>query len=73
MCKQVVGDSSHINVLGPSKTQSFGGTKYFVSFIDDFSHKSFIYILKNKKKFFPKFKKIQAFVKKTKLEKKSKF
>jgi hypothetical protein len=42
---------------------SFGGARYFVSFTNDFSYKSFIYILKSKGECFSKFKDFQAFVK----------
>jgi len=53
----------HTNVWGLAKTPSFGATRYFVFFTDDFFHKSFIYILKNKGKCFSKFKDFQAFIK----------
>jgi hypothetical protein len=52
----------HRNIWGPSKTSSFGGTRYFVSFMDDFSQKKFI--LKNKVKYLSKFKEFKAFVEK---------
>jgi hypothetical protein len=60
ICKQVVGDSPHFNVWGPTKMPSFEGVRYFVSFIDDFSRKSLVYILKSKGKCFSKFKDFQA-------------
>jgi transposase InsO family protein len=52
----------HINVWGLAKTPSFGGERYFVSFIADFFGKSFIYILKSKKECFSKFKDFQAVI-----------
>jgi len=52
----------HINVWGLAKTPSFGGEKYFVSFIADFFGKSSVYILKSKKECFSKFKYFQAVI-----------
>ena len=33
---------------GPSPVASIGGTKYYVTFIDDFSRKFWVYFLKQK-------------------------
>ena len=41
---------------GPSLYESLGGGKYFMSIIDDFSKKVWIYILKTKDEAFQKFK-----------------
>lgn len=38
----------HSNVCGPLKVQSLGGASYFVTFIDDYSRKLWLYILKTK-------------------------
>ena len=38
----------HTDVCGPFDTPSFGGEKYFITFIDDFSHYGYIYLLKEK-------------------------
>jgi hypothetical protein len=54
----------HTNIWGPTKTSSFGGTRYFVSFIDDYLHKIFIYILKSKGECFSKFQKFKVFIEK---------
>ena len=35
----------HSDLCGPMQTTSFGGAKYFLTFIDDFSRKTFVYIL----------------------------
>lgn len=41
-------------------TQSFGGALYYISFIDDFSHKVWIYFIKQKSEAFSKFKEFKA-------------
>ena len=41
-------DYIHSNVWGPSPTISFGGSSYFVTFIDDYSGKVWVYLLKIK-------------------------
>jgi hypothetical protein len=41
-------DYIHPNLCGPSPTVSFGGLSYFVTFIDDYSRKVWIYLPKNK-------------------------
>ena len=46
----------HSDLCGPMKTASLGGAKYFVTFIDDFSRKVWIYLLKDKSKTFEAFK-----------------
>ncbi len=51
------------DVWGLAKTLPFGGERYFVFFKDDFSSKSFIYIVKIKEDCFSKFKDCQAFIK----------
>lgn len=54
----------HSDVCGPMRTPSFGGARYFVSFIDDFSKKVWIYIIKAKSECFAKFKEWKALVEK---------
>ncbi|GMP51093.1 hypothetical protein CsSME_00017460 [Camellia sinensis var. sinensis] len=41
-------DYVHTDVWGPSKNASLGGKHYFVSFIDDFSRRVWIYTMKHK-------------------------
>jgi transposase InsO family protein len=53
----------HSNVCGPMKTTSRGGARYFVTFIDNFSRKSHVYLLKAKGEVFKKFKAYKALVK----------
>lgn len=43
-------------------TRSFGGAKYFVTFIDDYSRKVFLYPMKNKNEVFNIFKNFLSFV-----------
>lgn len=52
----------HSDVCGPMSVNSIGGAKYYVSFIDDFSRKTFIYIIMQKSQVFECFKKFKALV-----------
>ncbi len=53
----------HTDVCGPMKTTSHGGVRYFLTFIDDFSRKTHVYLLKAKGEVFEKFKQYKALVK----------
>ena len=44
-------------------SSSLSGYVYYVSFIDDFSRKTWIYFLKNKDEVFSKFKEFKALIK----------
>ena len=57
-------DYIHSNVWGPSPTVSLGGSSYFVTFIDDYSRKVLVYLLKIKDDVFNTFKKFRALVEK---------
>ncbi|CAL8167282.1 unnamed protein product [Prunus armeniaca] len=46
----------HSDVWGPVPTKSNGGTRYFVTFMDDFSRKVWVYFMKQKSEAFAKFK-----------------
>ena len=48
-------DLVHSNVCGPMSIVSILGSMYYVSFIDDFSCKTWIYLLKNKDEAFSRF------------------
>ena len=50
-------DYVYYDILGPVQVVSKGGAWYFMSFIDDYSRKVWVYFLKNKSKAFAKFKK----------------
>ncbi len=55
-------DYIHSDVWGPAPTTSYGGSSYFVSFIDDFSRKVWVYMLKRKSDVFSVFKQFRALV-----------
>ena len=46
----------HSDLIGPLPTPSYGGSKYVLTFIDDFSRFCWVYFLKLKSKFFEKLK-----------------
>ena len=52
----------HSNVCRSMKILSFGGARYFVTFIDDFSKKMLVYILKSKHQVLNKFEEWKAMV-----------
>jgi hypothetical protein len=52
----------HTDVCRPMKTTSHGGARYFLTFIDDFSRKTHVYLLKAKGETFEKFKQSKAWV-----------
>ena len=54
----------HLDVCGPMSSNSLSGYAYYVSFIDDFSRKTWIYFMKNKDEVFSKFKEFKALIKK---------
>jgi hypothetical protein len=46
----------HTDLCGPMQTECIGGSFYFLTFIDEFSRKIWIYFLINKSETFAKFK-----------------
>ena len=52
----------HSDVRGPMSSNSFSGYVYYVSFIDDFSRKTWIYFLKRKDEVFIKFKEFKSLI-----------
>ena len=52
----------HSYVCGPMSSNSLSGYAYYVSFIDDYSRKIWIYFLKSKDEVFNKFKELKALV-----------
>lgn len=50
----------HTDLWGPSPVTSMGSARYFLSFIDDWSRKCFIYILKTKDEVYEKFLEFKA-------------
>jgi transposase InsO family protein len=57
-------DLVHTDICGPMQTPSIGGCFYFLTFIDDFSRKTWVYFLKKKSETFSKFKEFRALVEK---------
>jgi hypothetical protein len=55
-------DIVHSDVCRPMSAPSLSGYIYYVSFIDDYSHKTWIYFLKSKGEVFGKFKEFKALV-----------
>lgn len=53
----------HFDVCGHVQTTSMGGTKYFITFIDDLLKKVWLYALESKAKCFKKFKEFKKLVK----------
>ena len=49
----------HSDVCGPMSTESIGGKRYFVTFIDDYSRCCKVYFMRNKSKVFNKFKEFE--------------
>jgi hypothetical protein len=54
----------HSDLCGPLSSPSFSGCKYFLTFIDDFSRRTWVYFLKLKREFFDKFLAYKALVEK---------
>ena len=46
----------HSDVWGPAPVASYAGNKYFVTFIDDFSRKVWVFAIKEKSEVFGIFK-----------------
>uniref|UniRef100_A0A2N9GSE2 CCHC-type domain-containing protein n=1 Tax=Fagus sylvatica TaxID=28930 RepID=A0A2N9GSE2_FAGSY len=53
-------DYVHSDIWGPVRTPSKGGAQYFMSFIDDYSRKAWVYFLKNKSEAFAKFQDLES-------------
>lgn len=60
--KQAKLELVHSDVCGPIEVESNGGNKYFVTFIDDATRKTWIYILKTKSQVFETFQKFHVMV-----------
>ena len=52
----------YFNVCGPMQVDSCGGNRYFVTFIDDFSRKLWIYLIKRKNEVVDVFKCFKSMV-----------
>lgn len=54
----------HTDLMGPMETASFGRAKYVLTFIDDFSRKTFIYFLRTKDETYETFQSFKSMVEK---------
>jgi transposase InsO family protein len=52
----------HSDVWGPAQNVSLGGSRYFVSFIDDYTRHTWIYLIKRKSEVFDRFRDLKGFV-----------
>lgn len=52
----------HLDICDPMSTRSLGGYEYFVTFIDDYSRKTWIYFLMSKDEVFSRFQEFKALV-----------
>jgi transposase InsO family protein len=57
-----LGDKIHSDVWGPADTRSINGHRYYVSFIDDATRHSTIYLLRTKDEVFTAYKKYEAYL-----------
>ena len=66
MAQKVCGPKEiiHFDVCGPMSSSSLSGYIYYVSFIDDYSRKTWIYFMKKKYEVFSKFKEFKSLIKK---------
>ena len=53
-------DYIHSDVWGPTPIRSHGGARYFVTFVDDYSRKIWVYVMQEKSEVFAKFKEWKA-------------
>ncbi len=52
----------HSNISGPLQTNTHSSCKYFLTFINDFSRYTFVYLIKHKYEMFDKFLQYKEFV-----------
>ena len=50
----------HTDLVGPMQVTSIGGSTYFMTFIDDFNRRTWVYFLKSKSEAFSKFLEFKA-------------
>ena len=59
-----VFDLIHTDVMGPINVSSFSGSRYILTFVDDYSHKVFAVLIKQKSEVLGAFKKFKEFAEK---------
>lgn len=52
----------HSDVCGPMVIPSLGGARYFITFIDDYTRKVFVYLIKRRSEVFQKFQEFKVLV-----------
>lgn len=52
----------HSDICGPMPRKSWGGARYLLTFIDDYTRKIFVYFLKSKSEVYERFKEFQVMV-----------
>eukprot|EP00253_Pinus_taeda_P031014 PITA_31014 len=52
----------HLDLCGPMQAPSLVGSQYFLTFIDEFTRKTWVYFLKNKSEVFEKFQNFKSLV-----------
>ncbi|KAJ0433138.1 putative RNA-directed DNA polymerase [Helianthus annuus] len=62
-CSAAPFDIVHSDVWGPSPVSTKGGSIYYVSFIDDYTRYSWVYLMKRKSDFFDIYKDFRACIK----------
>jgi transposase InsO family protein len=50
----------HSDICGPMSVSARDGSRYFVTFTDDFSRYDYVYLMRHKSKYFEKFKEFKA-------------
>ncbi len=63
-CMTDLGEEIHSDVWGPSCVVMLGGRKYYISFTDDHSHFSTLYLLRKKSEAFESFRAFEAWLEK---------
>ena len=58
--KGILSDVIHSNVWGPTQTTTFGGCRYYVTFIHDFSRHTWIFLTRQKSEVFTHFQKFKS-------------
>lgn len=57
-------DYIHVDLWGPTRNSSYSGARYFISVVDDYSRKLWVFIQKSKDETFKKFKSWKTLVEK---------
>src|SRR5258706_14680630 len=58
-----VGEIIHSDICGEIQTEAIGRYKYFLTFTDDFSRKTWVYLIREKSETYLKFRELRALLK----------